>query len=154
MIRSAALIFVLATVSVASANTVAPPIQRTAALEQAAGVLAHRSVQPQVAMTRDPFLPPPELVAAQSVTSGEEPVTLARRTDRQTLAAASALVNPTGVAERNGVRFLLFGDRRLREGDHLTVKLEGSDALVQIVGISADSFTLRVGEEEITRKVN
>jgi len=49
---------------------------------------------------------------------------------------------------------LIFGSKRLRVGDTLSVTYDGTEYKVQIAAIDAITFTLRLNRAEITRRIN
>ena len=50
-------------------------------------------------------------------------------------------------------RLLMFGKKKLKAGDHLTVNFEGQDYTLELVAIDRTNFTLRLSHEEITRPI-
>ena len=60
---------------------------------------------------------------------------------------------PTGPPLKGGEPILLFGSRRLKVGDRLTVTYEGADYDLDLTAITRTTFTLRLNREEITRPI-
>ena len=130
--------------------------------------LAARLVEP------GPIPPlPPEIVnifnpAAFSQPDADELAAIAAA--RAAEAAASAKAKPTSdgallelIAERvvpsgtvtlNAEPLLIFGQKRLRVGDQLTVTYDGRDYTLELTAIQRFTFTLRLNRAEITRRIN
>ncbi len=103
-----------------------------------------------------PFNPPGFNRAARqealaSASGPAAPVKLAG--DREILAAIAPRVTPTGTFSFGGERRLQFSKKRLKVGDQLTVTHEGQDYVLELTGIDATNFTLRLNREEITRPI-
>ena len=62
-------------------------------------------------------------------------------------------VTPTGSVELGGELLLLFGQKRLKVGDHLPIVFEGKPYDLEISGIQSTNFTLRLNGAEITRPI-
>lgn len=73
--------------------------------------------------------------------------------DRNVLATLAEKLSPSGTAIIGGEPILLFGSRRLKVGDRLTVTFEGTDYQLDITAITRTTFTLRLNREEITRPI-
>ena len=69
------------------------------------------------------------------------------------LATLADKLSPSGIAIIGGEPILLFGSRRLKIGDQLTVTYEGADYNLDITAITRTTFTLRLNREEITRPI-
>jgi hypothetical protein len=63
-------------------------------------------------------------------------------------------VVPSGTVTLGGEPLLIFGQKRLRLGDRLTVTYEGRDYTLELTGIQRFTFTLRLNRAEITRRIN
>lgn len=72
---------------------------------------------------------------------------------RPLLDAIAPLVVPTGVMMLNGEPILLFGQKRIKVGDHLPITFDGEPYVLVISSIQPDSFTLRLHGEETTRSL-
>jgi hypothetical protein len=73
--------------------------------------------------------------------------------DRSVLSTLADKLSPSGTAIIGGEPILLFGSRRLKVGDRLTVTYEGADYNLDITAITRTTFTLRLNREEITRPI-
>jgi hypothetical protein len=129
--------------------------------------LADRLVQPRVlaALPEEmvmPFNPmgfeqpdPEEVKAQQAAAAAAAAAGTPVRPvgDRNVLATLADRLSPSGTAIIGGDPMLLFGQRRLRVGDRLTVTYEGADYPLEITAITRTTFTLRLNREEITRPI-
>jgi hypothetical protein len=75
------------------------------------------------------------------------------RTDRELIAALASQLQPTGSAERDGERFLLLGQRKVKVGDRVPILFENSQYEVEICGIEGGTFSIRHRNEEFTRPI-
>ncbi len=73
--------------------------------------------------------------------------------DKEILAAIAPRILPTGTFTMGSERLLMFGKKKLKAGDHLTVNFEGQDYTLELVAIDRTNFTLRLSHEEITRPI-
>lgn len=129
--------------------------------------MAERLVQPRVlaempATLIVPFNPagfdqpdPEEVKAQQAATAAAAAAgtPLKPLGDRNVLSTLADKLSPSGTAIIGGEPILLFGSRRLKIGDRLTVTFEGADYNLDITAISRTTFTLRLNREEITRPI-
>ena len=60
---------------------------------------------------------------------------------------------PSGIARFDGEAILIFGQKKLKVGDRLTITFEGADYDLEIAAINSTTFTLRYNGEEITRSI-
>lgn len=153
----------------AQKSDLVPPQKRATTVE-----LADRLVQPRVLAPMPESLvvpfnpvgfeqPDPEEIKAQqaaavaAAASGTQarPAGIPVRPagDRNVLAALAEKLSPSGTAIIGGEPILLFGSRRLKVGDRLTVTFEGADYQLDITAINRTTFTLRLNREEITRPI-
>jgi hypothetical protein len=136
-------------------ETVVSPAKRQAALDLAARLLAHEesSAAALPADMVDPFNPP-GFGAPQASTGGKPGETAhAVASDRQILLKIVAQINPSGMMLFDNQPLLLFGEKKLKVGDSLTITFEGTDYVVVITGIDQTSFKIRLNREEITRPI-
>lgn len=146
----------------AQKSDLVPPQKRMATVE-----LADRLVQPRVLAAMPEKLvvpfnpvgfdqPDPEEVKAQqaaNVAAAAAGTPVRAVGDRNVLAALAEKLSPSGTAIIGGEPILLFGSRRLKVGDRLTVTFEGTDYQLDITAINRTTFTLRLNREEITRPI-
>jgi hypothetical protein len=100
--------------------------------------------------------PDPEEIKAQqaaAATAAAAGTPLRPVGDRNVLAILADKLSPSGTAIIGGEPILLFGSRRLKVGDRLTVTYEGADYNLDITAINRTTFTLRLNREEITRPI-
>lgn len=74
-------------------------------------------------------------------------------TDREFLQLIAARIVPSGTLMLGNDPLLIFGRKRLRVGDHLTVSYDGRDYELELTGIDRTNFTLRLNHDEITRPI-
>lgn len=146
----------------AQKSDLAPPPQRAVSV-----ALADRLVQPRVLAPMPetlviPFNPvgfdqpdPEEIKAQQAAAAAAAAAGTPLRPvgDRNVLAVIADKLSPSGTAIIGGDPILLFGSRRLKVGDRLTVTFEGADYDLDITAITRTTFTLRLNREEITRPI-
>lgn len=139
---------------------VVPPARRTAALESAEQLLAQRDAS-LPAKVADPFHPPgfggaAEAAPDQTDSGATQPDPGPRtgpRTDRELVAAIAAAIKPSGYFILGGEPTLVFGQKRVKAGEPLTINFEGADYTLTITSIDRTSFTLRLNREEYTRPI-
>ena len=73
--------------------------------------------------------------------------------DHDILAAIAPRIMPSGTFSLGTERLLIFGKKRLKAGDHLTVSFEGTEYVLELAAIDRTNFTLRLNHEEITRPI-
>ncbi len=135
--------------------TVMPVREREATLALAKKLLADRSGEGEVALNlqRDPFQ-----VMLANVPSADSTVVQAapaapRYNDLQVLEAIAPKVRPTGSVQIGGLDYLLFGQKRLKVGEMLTITYEGSVYLIEITSIERNNFRIRLNSEELVRPI-
>lgn len=74
--------------------------------------------------------------------------------DTDLLELIAQRVVPSGTVTLNGEPLLIFGQKRLRVGDRLTVTYDGRDYTIELTAIQRFTFTLRLNRAEITRRIN
>lgn len=149
---------ITALVSNAAAQTTATVIPvndrtQTLALAKKLLTLDQSDYSGTMAQIRDPFevvLTDVPVAAAISVEAG--PVA-PRYDDRQILEAIASRVNPTGTARIGDTDYLLFGQKRLKQGEMLTITYGGSAYLIEIVSIQRNNFRIRLNSEELVRPI-
>ncbi len=75
-------------------------------------------------------------------------------TDSEIVKAVAAKINPTGIVRINGEDFLLFGQKKLKVGDILTINYENESYPIIISAIENNQFTVRLNSEEIVKSIN
>lgn len=148
-------------------SAVAVPTKRHESLEKARALLA---TQPAVlpAELASPFNPPAFAEAAgtashsttATTTTGTGTQTEAQvtkpagpRTDSDILREIAAALKPSGFFVLGGEPTLVFGQKRVKAGGHLTITFEGTEYTLEISAIDRPNFTLRLNREEFTRPI-
>lgn len=134
---------------------VSNPTKREKVIELARSLLAKSPQKASLpAKLVDPFNP--EALAAPPPTPGAKPAEAPRGTasDREILRQVAPSIEPSGVMMFGSERLLLFGEKKLKVGDTLTITFEGKKYLLVIAGIGQSSFKIRLNNEEITRPIN
>lgn len=139
-----------------------PPVRRDATLKLAREILAPRvfSVKPTEVVS--PFAPPafdqpdPEEQRAQreaAAAAAAAGVVARPAGDRGVLEKLAEMIVPSGIVRLGGREILLFGQKKLKVGDRLTITFEGTNYDLDITAIGANTFTLRYNQVEITRPI-
>lgn len=74
-------------------------------------------------------------------------------TDRELLQLIAERITPSGTLILGGEPMLIFGQKRLRVGDRLTVTYDGQDYDIELTAIDRIAFTIRLNHDEITRQI-
>jgi len=101
--------------------------------------------------------PDPEELKAIATAKAAEAAALNKArpaTEADLLERIAERVVPSGSVTMNGEPLLIFGQKKLRVGDQLTVTFDGRDHIVEISSIQRYNFTLRLNRAEITRRIN
>jgi hypothetical protein len=132
-------------------SDVLPATQRARTIELANQLAAPAAPAPLPAVLKNPFT---GTIPAPAVTAGpRETVAPAVVSNRQLLEAIAPLVNPSGSVALGGEPILLFGQKRIKVGDTLSISFDGEPYELVISNIQSTSFTLRLRGEEITRPI-
>lgn len=143
-----------ARVFAAAASDLTLPEKRRATVDLAARLLAPVSE----AATKlpedltDPFHPAGFVGAAStnSASPNAKPTVL---TGQALLEAVAPKIIPSGTIAIGDTPYLLFGEKRLKVGDYLTIAFEGRDYVLQIADIQSTAFTLRLNNATVTRPI-
>jgi len=143
-----------------------PPAKRRPVVEMAQRLAQQPTPPPLPAELNLPFNPaafgqpdPEELralaaaKAAAAASTTAAAVAAKPSTDRDFLSLIAARIMPSGTLILGGEPLLIFGKKRLRLGDHLTVTYENQDYDLELIAIDRTTFTLRLNHEEITRPI-
>lgn len=74
-------------------------------------------------------------------------------TDNDFLKIIAERIMPSGTVILGGEPMLIFGKKRLRIGDRLTVTYDGRDYELVVTAIERTTFSLRLNQDEITRPI-
>jgi hypothetical protein len=129
---------------------VLPPAQRQSTVETAARLAESAAPHALPAGLKNPFVGP---VATVTTEAGPRETAPAAVSDRQLLQSIAPLVNPSGTMMLGGESILLFGQKRIKVGDPLSISFDGRPYELVISNIQSTSFTLRLRGEEITRSI-
>ena len=163
LLTVALVLFALAPRSLAkSASDLVPPEKRRATVQQALRLAQPAALAPLPAGLPQPFNPPgfeqadPEetraLAAAQAAAvTAATPVK--PTTDRELLVHIAARIQPSGTLHLGDDTLLIFGKKRLRPGDRITVTYDGLDYELELATVDQSTFTLRLNKEEFTRSL-
>lgn len=135
------------------------PVERAPVIELARRLAEPPKLDPLPADLPQPFTPPgfdlPDASerrpAAAAPKAGEPPPPA---TDRDVLEKIASRIRPSGLVILKGEPLLVFGQKRLKVGDHLIVTLDKTDYDVEIVAIDSAGYSLRLNHDEITRSLN
>ena len=75
------------------------------------------------------------------------------RSARELVSAISEGLKPSGFLTLRGAPTLLFGQKRVKAGDSMSITFEGTEYTVVISAIQPPNFTLRLNNEEFTRPI-
>ena len=142
-----------------SPGDIPTPQKRAAMVGLAKGIITSQSalVEPINAATlKNPFSPAeasPQQSVSMAPTTSSGPAVVTQTTDFSRLELIAPKVTPTGSVVIGGESLLLFGQKRLKVGDHLPIVFEGKPYDLEISGIQSTNFTLRLNGVEITRPI-
>lgn len=158
----------LAAAALAGRSAAAPlsdvmaPDKRRPIVDTAARLAAPPAIAPLPAPLINPFNPPafgqpdPEELRAFAAAQASAQAAAANSrpsTDLDLLNLIAARITPSGTVMLDGESWLIFGRKRLRIGDRLTVTYEGHDYDLELAAIDRTTFTLRLNQEEVTRPI-
>ncbi len=158
--------------SAADVPAVIAPTARAAGVTRAKTLLAPRDAAAPADL-KDPFYSEAFATAAANAgtatpaaggatasaggSAGAKGATVARpagpRSARDLIEAIAAGLKPSGSLVLRGEPVLLFGQKRVKAGDALTITFEGTEYTVVITAIKAPNFTFRLNNEEFTRPI-
>lgn len=99
----------------------------------------------------DPFNPAKPVVESAAVKpEAGAPVQLG---GRDMLVNIANSITPSGTIKLGDNQILLFGQKKLKVGDSISIVFQGVAYELQITGIERTSYTLRLNQEEITRPI-
>lgn len=150
----------LASLPALAGAQVLPPARRAATLESAQALVAPREVSLPSKLA-NPFFPASfggsqvDLVPSGGSEGPAEPISrpTGPRNERELLAALAGAIRPSGYFIIGGEPTLVFGQKRVKAGDPLTINFEGTDHTLTVTAIDRTSFTLRLNREEFTRPI-
>jgi hypothetical protein len=108
------------------------------------------AADPSFVAQNNPFNPAQPAEASDPKTSVAAPASLG---DRDILAGISSSVAPTGTIKLGDTQYLLFGQKKLKVGESISIVFQGTTYELQITGVDRTSYTLRLNQEEITKPI-
>lgn len=73
--------------------------------------------------------------------------------DRELLETLAERIHPSGVMEFGSTAHLIFGQRRVRAGEFISVRYQENDYRLEIVEVGSRTFKLRLNEEVISKRI-
>ncbi len=101
------------------------------------------------ATARNPFNP----LASDIVVEAVVPHSRIPSSGKELVALLAGLLVPTGSAERDGERFILFGQRKVKVGEGIPITFENTQFELELTAIEGGSFTVRLNQDEFTRPI-
>jgi len=156
-------IVVLPISSWAAASDISSPTARKDILTAALRLVEPGPIAPLPADVNQPFnpeafgQPDADELAAIAAARAAEAAALNKAkpaSEADLLERIAERVIPSGTMTLNGEPLLIFGQRKLRVGDRLTVTYDGRDYDLELTAVQRLNFTLRLNRAEITRRIN
>jgi hypothetical protein len=140
------------TITILSGQDVSTLQKRTDTLDLARKLLTSQPilVDKNELLAKNPFNPQAVVPAAETSENLVSPTVVV---DRELLMSLATLVIPTGAVRLGDKSILLFGQKKLKEGDTLPIVFQGVTHELVIIAIEQTNFTLRLNNEEITRPI-
>ena len=144
----------LAGVSLSSAQVAVPEVREEffAALE----ILQPVSLEEASARfenTPNPFFgPPPPEDPVQEDPEVSPVVSLPPRPE-VTIDDLTARLRPSGIVEIQGIKFLIFGENRYREGESFVVRYQENTYTLQVVRLETGRYVLSWNDQTVTRNL-
>jgi len=155
-------VFIFPCFAGAQVSDLVPPEVRAKTVGLATKLLQPKEYAVKPVDAISPFAPPTfdqpdpeELKAQQAAAAAAAAAGVVKRPtgDRGTLELLAERIVPSGILHMGGDAILLFGQKKLKVGDRLTIIYEGSNFDLEISAIGSTTFTLRYNSEEITRSI-
>jgi hypothetical protein len=103
--------------------------------------------------SRNPFNPVKPVKPVEDSIEHPASVLATPGSDRELLRKIADGITPSGTMQLGDVPILLFGQKKFKVGDSLTIIFEDNSYELQISAIERISFTLRLNNEEIIRPI-
>jgi len=159
-------LFSLAALTAAEVAPVIAPAKRAEGLARARQALAPRDASASEKL-KDPFYSESFTGAQAAATGGAEGASAAAnpsapapatrpagpRPPAELIEAIAHALRPSGVLVLRGEPVLIFGQKRVKAGDSLTITFEGAEHAVVVTAIQPPNFTLRLNQAEFTRPI-
>ena len=134
-----------------AADAVSQPAAREKTLADLEKIGMAATAKRQVETAKDPFNPPAADLRDAAAPGREGDA--GRHTEAELPALLIAKIQPTGSMTLGGEPYLLFTERRQKNGDKLTVELDGVEYVVEIVSIGTNRFRIRYNGKEAERTI-
>jgi len=143
-------------------SDLASPQKRDASVSRAQELLKAPEFSQSADEMVSPFAPPnfdqpdpEELLAQQAAAASSLAASGASRPmgPRGVLEMLAERIVPSGILRLGDTSILLFGQKKLKVGDRLTITFDGVDYNLDITQIGSTTFTLRFQGEEIARSI-
>lgn len=146
------LIFVSGSLSSAQVvrSDIPAPVVRSNIISKATALLERRKHLSETIPTtaHNPFNP-----LASDIVETVAPRSRIPSSGKELVALLAGLVAPTGSAERDGQRFLLFGQRKVKVGEGIPITFENTQFELEVTAIEGGTFTVRLNQDEFTRPI-
>jgi hypothetical protein len=155
-IQTFALFAILSVGLSAQTRNISTPAARQAALKTTETLLAEKpNTAAGAEALKDPFNPTEQDLREDydpdAAAKDVKPVV--RRSDADFLQELAKQIQPTGSVTLGGEPYLLFGEKRQKKGDKVTISYDGVEYVVEIVSIANKHFRLRYNNEEMVRSI-
>lgn len=104
-------------------------------------------------MSRIRFFADLKVKEAETLAAEEAAEMRVSLSDREILQELADQLRPTGVIRFNAEDHLLFGERRVKAGDFLSMQYQGINYRVEVVRIDSRAFMLRLNGEVISKRI-
>jgi len=135
------------------------PSKRAATVELARK-LNERVKPSSIVLAKDiinPFNPPgfdgPDAEELAAIAAAKASKQVQPRSSHDLLVELASQMSPTGSAILGGESFLLFGQKKMKVGDKITITFEGGVYEVEVTSIERTNFTIRLNRDEYTRPI-
>lgn len=140
----------------AQPSDVTVPAKRSPAVELAEAFVARATATPLPEELNNPFSPAafgkvPAPVPGLADAATAQPT--GPSSDQELLELIAPSINPSGTMILGGRPLLLFGQKKVKEGDTLPITFQGAPYVLSIVRILPTSFTLRLNDVLVTRPI-
>jgi hypothetical protein len=150
-----ALVFAASIEAATQSQGISTPAARLAALKTVETLLAGKVKQGEdTVLVKDPFNP-----SAQDLREDYDPNAakdqrpLGRRPEAELLEEMAKQVQPTGSVTLGGEPYLLFGEKRRKMGDKVTVLIDGVEYEIEIGTIEKNRFRILYNDLQTTRSI-
>jgi|JI10StandDraft_1071094.scaffolds.fasta_scaffold03353_15 hypothetical protein len=148
-----ACVAIVISASLSAAEGVVSPAKRVETIAQGKGLLADKTVLFNGKNIFNPDGFGEGIADTGSSGNVSNPIPTGPRSPRELLQAIGASLKPSGFFVLGGEPTLVFGQKRVKAGESMTITFEGAEYTVEIISIDRPNFTLRLNREEFTRPI-